>query len=102
MVSIRIGNEQRNLDEIDESWINQQINRRRAAGQTVCVQVTVNSGNLNLTLSTPTCAGIGGGGRAPNLDEREVFDLWAKLGLNDARFTGGELVAFLKQLRRLF
>lgn len=100
MVSIRINNEQRTLVEIDESWISQQINRRRAAGQTVCVQVTVNSGNLNLTLSTPTCA-AGGGGRAPNHDEQEVFDLWAKLGLNDARFTGGELVAFLKQLRRL-
>ena len=101
MVSIRIGSEERKLEEADESWINQQINRRRADREVVCVRVTVRTGSLDLILSTPTCASGGGGGRAPNPQEREVFDLWAKLGLNNSDFSGGNLVAFLKQLRRL-
>lgn len=35
MVSVRIGPEEQKLDEVKPSWINQQINRRRAAGQLV-------------------------------------------------------------------
>ncbi|MBU4258550.1 MAG: hypothetical protein KKI12_12840 [Proteobacteria bacterium] len=101
MIRIRIGETERELGNVDESWINQQINRRRADGQTVCVKVTVHEDNLNMVLSTSTCGANGGGGRPPRLREKEVFDLWNQRGLNDADFTGGNLVAFLKQLKRL-
>jgi len=33
--------------------------------------------------------------------EQAVFDLWARCGLKDARFSGGNVVAFLKQLKSL-
>lgn len=101
MIRIRIGDVERELASADEHWINQQINRRRADGQTVCVRVTVHEGDLNMVLSTPTCGASGGGGRSPRPQEKEVFDLWNQRGLNDADFTGGNLVAFLKQLKRL-
>ena len=102
MITIQIGGSgERRLEEADESWINQQINRRRDEGQPVCVRVTITTTSLNLTLTTPGCAGTGGGGRAPNQREQQVFELWQKRGLNTADFSGGNLVAFLKQLERL-
>lgn len=100
MITVRIAEEERQLDAADEQWINQQINRRRADGQTVCVRVTVHKDDLDVVLSTPNCAS-GGGGRPPRPREREVLDLWNQRGLNDINFTGGNLVAFLKQLKRL-
>lgn len=99
-ITVRIGGETRNLEEASESWINQQINRRRAEGQNVCAEVSISTSGLNLRLATPGC-GSGGGGRPPTANERAVLDLWSKLGLLSSDFTGGNLVAFLKQLRRL-
>ena len=99
MITVRIAEEERQLDDADEQWINQQINWRRADGQSVCVRVTVHKDGLDMALSTPNCAS-GGGGRPPHPREMEVFDLWNQRGLNNADFTGGNLVAFLKQLRR--
>lgn len=100
MIKIRIADVEKELASADEQWINQQINRRRADGQTVCVRVTIHEGGLDMVLATPTC-GAGGGGRPPRPDENRVFDLWKKLGLNDESFTGGNVVAFLKQLQHL-
>jgi len=98
MVTICINGSRRMLEEADESWVHQQINRRWADGQSVCVQVTVRSGCLDMILSTPTCAGGFGGGRAPNGHERDVFALWERRSLNCHEFTGLDVVAFLKQL----
>jgi len=55
-----------------------------------------------MTLTTPGCVTGGGGGRAPNANEREIFQLWNERRLNDIDFTGGNLVAFLAQLTRTF
>jgi len=101
MIKIKIAEAERELDTIDESWINQQINRRRADGVTVCVQVVVKEGDVDMILATPTCAPSGGGNRPPRAREKMVFDLWNQRGLNDAHFTGGNLIAFLKQLKRI-
>lgn len=101
MVTVRIGAETRNLPEADESWVNQQVARRRRDGQDVCVEVTFQTSGLNLRLATPGCGNGGGGGRLPNNNEREVLELWAKRGLNSSEFTGGNLIAFLKQLDRI-
>lgn len=101
MITIRIADEERQLDGIDEQWVNQHINRRRADGQPVCVRVTIREGDIDMMLATPSCGTSGGSGRPPRPQERGLFDLWNQRGLNDADFTGGNLVAFLKRLKRL-
>ncbi len=99
MVDVKIGESELGWDQVDESWVTQQINRRRAAGEVVCVRVRIAAPPLQMALATPTCASSGGG-RAPNADERRIFDLWAQHRLDTIEFTGGNLLAFLRQLKR--
>lgn len=101
MITVTIGGETRDIGEATESWVTQRINRLRQEGQQACVQVAISLSGLNMRLSTPTCVAVGGGGRPPNANEREVFALWEKLGLNRHDFSPGSVVAFLKQFRRL-
>lgn len=101
LISIKIGDAEINLSDVNESLINQQINRRRRDGIDVCIKVEIHEDDLNLILSTPSCQKAAGGCRPPNKHERMVFELWDKFGLNTNNFTGGKLIAFLKQLRNL-
>lgn len=100
MITIRIGVEARSLADVTESWINEQINRRRQDGQNICVEVTINTSGINVRLATPGCGASPGGGRPANGNELELIDLWSKRGLSSSEFSGGNLIAFLKQLRR--
>lgn len=104
MISLRISNSNQEFQssrDIDENWVLEQINRRRRDGEKVCVRVSINEQPIHVSLSTPGCPGIGGGGRLPNEDEEKVLDLWDKLGLNKVDFGGGSLIAFFRQLRRI-
>lgn len=101
MVEVKIADEQWQIDRIDEQWISQQINRRQADGQTVCVRIRIHEGDIDMLLSTPTCGSVGGRSRPPRPTEERIFDLWEKRGLDQPDFTSGNLVAFLKQLQRL-
>lgn len=101
MVTIRIGGTQRTLDEHYESWINQQIVARRQAGEPVCVVVSIEEDGLRMHLSTPGCGNGSVGGRPPNRQESAVLSLWQRHGLNADTFSGGDLIAFLKQLSRM-
>lgn len=99
MSKVRIGDSERTIGEATPQWINEQINKRRADGLPVCVQVIFDQKPLEFVLSTPTCARIGGGGGRPlKQEELNVLSLWEKLHLNTPEFTGGNLVAFLRQV----
>ncbi len=100
MSRIRIGDSERTIGEATPQWVNEQINRRRADGLAVCVQVIFDQKPLEFALSTPACfrGGGGGGGRPLNQEELKVLSLWEKLHLNTPDFTGGNLVAFLKKV----
>ncbi len=56
---------------------------------------------LKIHLATPDCARSVGGFREPTENEREVLDLWKKLGLDKPDFSPGNVVGFLKRFRRL-
>jgi hypothetical protein len=100
MSTITIGQESRDLFDADPHWINHAILERRKDGHEVCVVVQLDGDHLSMCLRTPACAGGGGGGRTPNPCEREVVELWAKLGLNDSDFAPGNVVAFVQQVKR--
>ena len=99
MITITIGHSSRTIKEFSPSWLREQIDARRAAGANAVVRVDIKTACANLTLATPGDPGSGGGGRPPNHQEREIFDLWNKRGLNRADFIIGQLVAFLSQIK---
>jgi hypothetical protein len=97
-IKVQIGTSERDISDIEPNWVNEQINRRKKDGVPVCVRVSINLGDINIALATTDCPGGGGGGRPPNRQEKEIFALWNKLHLNQESFSGGNLVAFLKQI----
>lgn len=102
-ITVKVGNQERQWEsfrEIEESWIIGQLQRARQAGQSVCVMVRLQSPDVHLSLTTPTCSG-GGGGRRPNAQEQRIIDLWHERGLSSQSFAPGQVIAFLSQLRNL-
>lgn len=100
MSYIRIGDEQRNIADADQQWLSEQLRRRRAAGGSTCIQVSLKTSSIDILLSTPECGGGGGGGRAPSTQERLLFDEWAKRGLGGAGYSVGDIISFLQEVRR--
>lgn len=100
MISVKIGDEARSGSDVSERWVNHLVNGMRAQGHVPCVRITFDTPDAKLTLSTPTCGGGAGGGRRPlNTRETELVELWRKLHLDTENFSGGQIVAFLKQVR---
>jgi len=64
MVKVKIGPNERNIEDIGESWINKEVNRLRKDEGSVCVRVTIREGPMNVMFSTPGCPRVGGGGGA--------------------------------------
>lgn len=99
MIQIRIGNSERELGEASDGWIAQQVQERKRDHQPVCVKVILSCVGLNFALVTPPCGG-GGGGWQPNSKEKAVIELWQGCHLNHDDWAVGNLIAFLKQLKR--
>lgn len=100
MSYIRIGDEQRSLEDATEQWLSEQLRRRKAAGGTTCIQVSLKTSSVDILLSTPECGGGGGGGRAPTAQEKRLFGEWAQRGLNAGGYSAGDIISFLQQVRR--
>ncbi len=99
-IRVKIAGFEKDISEVDPSWVNQQINGRRAAGEAVCVQVTIQKDSVNLMLITADCPHNGNGSKKSLSDyERELLDTWMKLHLNENNFSGGNLLAFLNQIK---
>jgi hypothetical protein len=98
-IRVKIGSIEKDISEVDPNWINEQINRRRAEGITVCVQVSIISDSVNLHLATSECPPFSGVSRVLSTEENGILSLWNKLHLHDKDFSGGNLVAFLKQIK---
>ncbi len=63
MINLKIGASERrfnNTGDIDESWINQQINGLKRDGQLSCIRLSINEGSVNLSLATIDYASSGG------------------------------------------
>lgn len=99
MVRIKIGDYEKKLDNIDECWINQTINGYRKEKIPLSVHVIFEEGSLNMVLSAPPpkSSFI----RKPRGAEIQICNLWNEVGLNNPEFTGGNLIAFIKQLKKI-
>ena len=99
MIEIEIAGIRRNESEVSESWVNQQINKRREASLPVCVRVYIKENHLDIMLSSPECPTKGKSKNSPLTKQEEmILSLWKKYKLNTNQFYGGNLVAFSKQV----
>ena len=98
-IQVKIGPVEKDVADADPNWINEQINRRRSDGIAVCVQVTIDIDSVHLRLSTPNCPRAGGSVLSLTTQENEIVSIWNKHHLNEETFTGGNLIAFLRQIK---
>ncbi|MDY7117431.1 hypothetical protein RAN53_13840 [Halomonas sp. SSL-5] len=99
MIKISINNIEKDLDEISEGWIADQINHQRGIGA-VCVKVYVKAPGIDLALASAGCGSGQSGGRKPNRDEMIFIDAWQQFELGSSPMNTGRLIAFLKQISR--
>lgn len=102
MITVKIGEEERTWTKYEADWVNQSVNGRKIAGESLCVRVTITIRGINLILSTPNCQKSGSGGVPLTSDDKWVIELWNRCGLSTLDFTGGNLVSFLKQVEHQF
>lgn len=103
MIFVKIGSEERKLDDADQQWITQSINRHRRAHGSVCVCVRFDLPGIRLRLATRDCPSAPG---CPidefNRDERRLIELWLEAGLSDdSQFPPGRLIAFFNRAVRI-
>lgn len=101
MIKVAIDGVERSLEQVSQSWLRDEIETRRKARRAVCVRVSINSGGLNMVLTTPACSGTSSGGRPPTPEEKKIFDLWKKRGMDSNDFIVGQLSAFLSDVKHI-
>jgi hypothetical protein len=97
VIRVRIATTERHLEDCDGIWF-EQIDRRRQDGLPICIRVMIETGLLNMTLSTGGCPSSNVRGRQPNTAEAKIFSLWERLGLNKDDFSARRLIEFLGQV----
>ena len=102
-ITIEIGSTSRewhSLDEVDESWIAQQITERERAGQPFCVKIGISDSTVNVGMQVGQCQGGFPSGSRPNEDEERIIQLWRDRVKSNGHIDPGQIIAFFKQLRR--
>ena len=101
MVNVQVGGLEKDWHDVDQHWLCNLIRGLREAGQSDCVRVRIQDGEVDLSLTTPGCDTGRVGGRALRGREPKIVELWRKLHLDQAGFSCGNVNAFMAQLRRL-
>ncbi len=101
MVKVQIAGVEQELSALSKSWLHEQIRNRQRDGVQVCVRVFVQTPEIDIVLSSGECPRGPGGGRAPKLEEKRIFDIWDQMELNTAPVHSGKLVAFLNRIKEL-
>ena len=99
-VILRIGDAERDLFQADEHWNISQIERRKTDQDRVGIEILVDLDNIQLRLTTPDIP-VGGGTRPPREEELATINLWGEMGLNEADYNGGKLIAFRSRLKKM-
>ena len=100
MTTVTVEGVTRTFDGGAVPWIRDSVRARASRGLLTCVEVSIQSGPVRITLSTPACGGRGGG-YEPNSDEQKIVDLWRKRGLSEFDWDVGQLIAFLNEIKHL-
>lgn len=98
-IIVRIGGEERDIEDADSQWVHQSIRLRERDGKTPCVEVRIHADSLNVRLASDCCAGGGGRGRRPNAREAEIISLWNQFSLGECGADLTKVWPFLVRLK---
>lgn len=98
-VEVMINGESRRLENLDESWVNRQVNLSRRGGLPLSIEIVIKAPGVDLSLFTPKRPGPRGSGGGVSREQEEVIEAWRDL-IADPGFPGGRLIAFLKHLKQ--
>lgn len=104
-IKVKIGDTERVWGkEASTSWIHEQIKARLAAGEPVCIIVTINGNGVNnLMFSAGDCPSSGGASTTPNFtgEEQRIIDTWQRIGVQENPVNAGKITAFIEQISRI-
>jgi hypothetical protein len=99
MLTVEIDGETRDISDVSEDWIAGRF-RRHEGSAVSCVVIRIQTTGVDLRLASASCSGGVSGTRQPNPREQEIIELWRERNLGASTFAPGNLIAFLKQLRK--
>jgi hypothetical protein len=102
MITVSIGSAERQIEDVTPDWVHEQISRRTAAGESVCIRLRIDDPRAVMTLTTEDCPPGSSNTRLPNQLELRLFEIWKQHDLNGHRVNSGHLISFLARLRAMF
>ncbi|HEX6981284.1 MAG TPA: hypothetical protein VF181_00850 [Balneolaceae bacterium] len=99
MITLRINNSSQTNSNIEEQWIREQIQNRRAEGQAICVEFEVHYKDVNMIFPFGNCPSrSNGGGGGQNFSKRtwELIDFWKRI--KDREINPGLIISFWKHI----
>lgn len=83
MIKVIINEQDRIWDSSQAGWLNGTINDLQKDGIPVCVQVSIQYGDINVGLSAGSCSSSSCAGRSPNSRERELITSWNVMTIDE-------------------
>lgn len=99
MITVSIGTAERPLLEATPAWVNEQLSRRYANGDRVCIRVRIDESGVLMSLTSHDCPRANSNYRPPSPLEQQIFDIWQFHRLDESDVNAGRLIPFLERLR---
>lgn len=100
MIKVIINEQDRIWDSSQAGWLNGTINDLQKDGIPVCVQVSIQYGDINVGLSAGSCSSSSCAGRPPNSRERELITSWNVMTIDEIPLNSGKIISFLNRVKR--
>jgi hypothetical protein len=98
MITVKIGQETREVEAVSPQWLHEAIESRRHNGADSSVLIKIVADDVDIALRAP--AGPGKGSvRELSKAEDYVLDRWTHLGLSSDGFSIDALYKFLREMR---
>ena len=98
MIKIRIDASDRKLEDVTETFIVEQVKRRRKDGISVSIQIIFKDEDVIVALVTPMYPARGRPIRKPTGRQKKVLDFWRKCNLDKENFQYDDLIYFLRKI----
>jgi hypothetical protein len=101
MVMLRVDSRDVKLDNVNESWIVDQVERRRRDGICVNIRIIFREEEVIIAIVTPEYWPSGRPIEKPTERQKRVIDFWRQCNLDREDFRCDDLIHFLRRISAL-